>query len=126
MNNETKDFNIIKTNNNNLPNSQNTENIVDKISDSEKIEFLKEELNLVLYIQKLFFDDLEEQFCIYGVPEELYNELINYEPLKILYEIFEHNNYNEKKNLISEFKKLTFNDKAKVMSLIAELSEKKA
>lgn len=28
--------------------------------------------------------------------------------------------------LISEFKKLTFNDKAKVMSLIAELSEKKA
>lgn len=27
--------------------------------------------------------------------------------------------------LISEFKKLTFNDKAKVMSLIAELSEKK-
>ena len=28
--------------------------------------------------------------------------------------------------LISEFKKLTFNDEAKVMSLIAELSEKKA
>lgn len=28
--------------------------------------------------------------------------------------------------LISEFKKLTFTDKAKVMSLIAELSEKKA
>lgn len=126
MNNEPKNSNIIKTNNNNLPNSQNTENIVDKISDSEKIEFLKEELNLVLYIQKLFFDDLEEQFFIYGVPEELYNELINYEPLKILYEIFEHNNYDEKKNLISEFKKYlknTIKNKLKGHEMVRQMTE---
>lgn len=135
MGDDTKmnnDSNVIESNDK-IFSSVDIDKSINDISDKEKIELLKDELNLVFYTQKLFFEDLSERiraferflddikpyvenliskdeakFLNFDLRISCYKKdfdfLKNYEPLKKLYNVFEEDVYNKRIECIFQFK----------------------